>query len=377
MKTTFFILSTILAILSFSGCGEDRSHGVLSSNLQSYGDRDRWITDTQMSKEMIDKNFIYIPGGFDVDGDGIDEGGFWLAKYEAKENNSTDLTINLDKIPNIENFIVDNFQLFNPDDKYKRFNGNLKESSNFLKVPASSIERLKVSRVLFREDGLPIDNLSPLEAAISLKNSQIEGGYEIKLPTEKQWMQIVQLVINNPENWTSNEVGKGRLYQGDTNTVDDQRYFIIENSILGEDEYIPKNYRAEVYDLAGSLSEWTSGLFNKDHRFLTGDKGEHEFIDINNIPLWWKPILKDRNITLSSKEGAGKYHDGFAKAGANDSLNITGSSGNVSKFAVVARGGSNSIDDVDLVGISAAKLSYGMGYKGPTVGFRAASDYLY
>ena len=374
MKSIYFIALAVVTSLFVSGCGDDRSHGTYK--LSKSGVKQSWIYESGQGSVMVENNFVYIPGGFDVDGDGVIESGFWLSVYEAKEDNATNKNIDLSDITNIQNFIRENFWVYNPNDEYKRFNKSLPLDNGYTNSPASD---LSISQVIFNDSGKTVKNISPLEAAISLKSSQIDGGYKIMLPTEKQWMHVVQLVINNPKNWTSKEVGKGQLYQGDRSGTGNRRTFVIENSILGDDLYVPKDYSVDVYDLSGGVAEWTSGMVAIGDRFLTGDSGKNEYSSINNIPTWWKPILEGQSTSLGQMEGAGQYHDGSSLAGTTDTIivNADGTKGNVDNYAVVARGGSNSIDDKRLVGISAAKLDYGVGFQDPTVGFRGATAYLY
>ncbi len=376
MKKIFCISVATVALL-MSGCGQDRSQDDKFS-LSSKGVKKEWITDSLKAKAMIDNGFVYIPGGFDVDGDGENEGGFWLSVYEAKEDRTIGSDINLKNLDSVQTLLIKYFKVFDPQDEYQRFNKNLTDESRFSTKLVRDVEGIDVKRVIFSEEGNISKEVSPLEAIISLENSQIKDGEEIYLPNEKQWMQLVKLVVNNPKNWTENEVGKGKLFQGDKYGISNRRYFVIENSILGVDEFVPKNYTANVYDLSGSVAEWTSCMIEIGDRFLSGTEGEKEYSDVNNAPSWLKPTLQD-DTPLNSIQGAGKYHDGYSKAGATDTLiiNKDNTTGNVSQYAVVARGGSNSIDDEMLVGIGASKLSYGAGYKGPTVGFRASSAYLY
>ncbi len=374
MKSIYFIVTVAIISLFITGCGDDRSHGI--DKLTKSGIEQSWIYESGQGNIMVENNFVYIPGGFDVDGDGLTESGFWLSVYEAKEDNTTSKNIDLSDITNIQNFIRENFWVYNPNDEYKRFNKSLPLDNGYTNSPASD---LSISQVIFNDTGKTVRNISPLESAISLKSSQIEGGYEILLPSEKQWMHLVKLVINNPKNWTSKELGKGQLYQGDRDGTDNRRTFVIENSILGEDSNVPKDYAVDVYDLSGGVAEWTSGMVAIGDRFLTGDSGKNEYNAINNIPSWWKPILEGQSASLGQMEGAGQYHDGSSLAGTTDTIivNSDGTKGNVDDYAVVARGGSNSIDDKTLVGISAAKLDYGVGFQDPTVGFRASTAYLY
>ncbi len=372
-RIVIYILSTIFVLLFINGCGEDRSHG--DATIVEFKAGQKWIYETDQGKEMLKNNFVYIPGGFDVDGDGNEESGFWLAQYEAKEDNQTFKTIDLDISGNIQKLLIDNFEVYNPDDRYKRFNKTLTTSSNYLDVSAQNIEKLEAFSVVFKDEGESLRSVSPIEAVISLENSQIDGGFDIKLPTEKQWMQIVKLVINNPSNWTDEEVGKGELYQGDKYVGSNRKSFFIKNSILGKDSLVPNDHEVEVFDLSGSVSEWTSGMVKASDRFLTGNSGKKEYSEVNNAPFWWKPTFEDK--VLGSGDGAGMYHDGSSIDGASDTLLISSDgTGEVDKYAVVARGGSNSADDNNLVGISAAKLGYGPGYKEKNIGFRAASNYL-
>ncbi len=375
MRKIFYI-TVVIGALFISGCGKDRSQDELG--LSSKNANKQWITDTSSAKVMRDNGFAYIPGGFDVDNDGANEGGFWLSIYEAKEDTNTNSDISLKDLGTVQELLIKYFKVLDTQDAYFGFNKELTSESEFTTSLIRDIEGLNAKKVVFNKEGNISKGISPIEAVISLENSQIEDGEEIYLPSEKQWMQLVKLVLNNPKNWTENEVGKGKLYQGDKYGISNRRYFVIENSILGVDEFVPKDYSIDIYDLSGSVAEWTSGMVEIGDRFLSGAEGEKEYNDVNNAPPWLKPTLQD-DTTLNSTQGVGKYHDGFSKAGANDILAISknGTTGNVSFYAVVARGGSSSIDDEMLVGISASKLSYGAGYKGPTVGFRASSDYLY
>jgi hypothetical protein len=376
MKKIFYISAVTIALL-ISGCGEDRSQDD-EFGLSSKGAKKQWITDSESAKVMRNNGFVYIPGGFDVDNDGQNEGGFWLSAYEAKEDDRINSDISLKNFDSVQALLIKHFKVFDPQDEYQRFNKDLTNESKFSTKLVRDITGVSAKKVMFTKDGNISKSSSPLEAVISLENSQIEDGEEIYLPSEKQWMQLVKLVVNNPKNWTEDEVGKGKLYQGNKYGISNRRYFVIENSILGVDEFVPTNHEVNVYDLSGSVAEWTSCMIEIGDRFLSGAEAEKEYNDVNNAPSWLKPMLQD-GTTLNSIQGAGKYHDGFSKAGANDTLaiNENNTTGNVSFYAVVARGGSNSVDDEMLVGIGASKLSYGAGYKGPTVGFRASSDYLY
>ncbi len=370
-------LSILVAgLLVFSGCGEDRStlYDSNGNKIAPSGKKVQWIYDTADGREMVANNYVYIPGGFDVDGDGFEESGFWLAKYEARETNETLSAFNMGTVFEA---IRNNFLIYNP--QTKRFDKQLDiNSSAYPSKALSSIFDFHVNRVRFTDEGNATGSYSPIEAALAMKYSQVEESqWRVSLPSEKQWMQVVQLVINNKANWTTGEVGKGRLFYGKRDNGTDRRYFVIENSILGYDPHVPDDYSVHVYDLSGNLAEWTKGMFVIEDRFLGGAAGMVEYNTLGtDAPKWWMPILKGEELPLHSIYGAGKYFDGSNTSGATDTLNLTGVTGDVDPYAVVARGGSSARGDHELTGISAAKLDYGPGFKDPAIGFRGASVYV-
>ena len=369
-------LSIVVAVLGLQGCGEDRStlYDGSGNKIGSSGKKVSWIYDTADGRKMVANNFVYIPGGFDVDGDNIVEEGFWLAKYEARETNQT---IKLDNIGTINDVIRNNFLVYNK--KTRKFDQQVDVNSSYSKTLLSSLRGFHANKVVFSPDGNATKSYSPIEAVVSLAHSQIDGvkAWHTALPSEKQWMQLVQLVINNKENWSSQEVNKGKIFQGDTFKSKERNYFVIANNLLGQDTHVPSDYKVQVYDLSGNLAEWTNGMIAKEDRFLGGDATEIEYTTLgSDTPRWWMPILNGENAPLNSLYGAGKYYDGSSLNGTNDTLNLTGNTGDVDKYAVVARGGSKTQADQTLVGISAAKLNYGPGFKDPSLGFRAASGYV-
>ena len=373
---SFSLSSLTVAAILFSGCGEDRStlYDSNGNKISFSGKKEIWIYDTREGRNMTAQNYVYIPGGFDVDGDGIDESGFWLAKYEARESNETISPLNMGTI---RNAIRSSFLIYNPDTK--RFDRQLDiNDSSYLTSGLASIPEFHVNRVKFSEEGNATGSYSPVEAAMAMVFSQVEDvPWRLSLPSEKQWMQIVKLVINNKENWTSEKIGEGKIYRGERYNSDSRRYFIIANNILGNDPHVPEDYRVRVYDLSGGHAEWTKGMFAINDRFLGGNAGLNEYTTLgNNVPKWWMPILEGEEQPLHSIYGAGMYFDGANTSGATDTINLTGVTGDVDPYAVVARGGSAARGDEDLTGVSAAKLSYGPGFKDPSIGFRGASEYV-
>ena len=369
-------IATIAIVASMLiGCGGDRSTRYDATGKKiGGGHKQAWITDSDDGMAMIAHNFVYIPGGFDVDGDGRNESGFWLAKYEARETNSSIATANLGSVPDL---IRSSFLIYDPQSGY--FDRQLPaDSAAYQNKPLSDILGFRAHRVYFGADENATGGYSAIEAVVALAHSQIEGvQWDIGLPSEKQWMQVVKLAINNPANWSGGKVGEGKLYQGVRHDGTDRRYLVISNGIMGKDTHVPDDYSVRVYDLSGNLAEWTTGMFAIDDRFNGGDGGKAEYTQLgNNVPKWWLPIVEGASSPLAAIYGAGAYYDGSTTSGAVDTLDITGQTGSVDPYAVVARGGSAARGDQSLTGVGAAKLDFGPGYKDPSIGFRGATEYI-
>lgn len=369
------IAAACFTAVLLAGCGGDRSTLYDSEGKKSSAPATPvWIYQTEDGKKMIDGNFVYIPGGFDVDDDGINESGFWLAKFEAKESNVTIPTAGLG---NVDSLIRNHFLIYNR--ASRRFDTQLPENSTIYQAkPVSEILGFQAKTLSFGPDGNATGSYSAIEAIVALEHSQIDGAkWHISLPTEKQWMQVEKLIINNKENWISQKLGDGALYRGVRYDASDRRYFVVQNGILGKDPNVPDDYAVRLYDLSGNLAEWTRGMVAIDDRFLGGNSGEVEYTHLGaETPKWWLPIIQGEIFPLSSVNGVGKYYDGSNLGGTSDTLNITGSTGFVDGYAVVARGGSRARGDKTLTGIGAVKLEYGPGFKDPSIGFRGASAYV-
>lgn len=228
------------------------------------------------------KNYIAIPGGFDVDEDGINESLFCVMKYEAKKDNNI----------------------------------------------AISIPKQK-----------PWVNISQNEAREKCEN--LGKGYS--LITNKQWIQIAKIAVYTDENWLSNTVGKGALFRGHSDempyhtleasfddndgyyntdvNIDDyqKRIFIIKNGILGNDSNLDKNYTTIIWDFAGNIWEWNNDTIDCSNGYpceempeLFGESRNYELPKLTNPGSYFKTIeLLRPNDEWSSEENIGRvYLDG-------------------------------------------------------------------
>lgn len=348
-KSALLITLSVVTSIILTGCGEDRSHPEADSKVKSKqpGTKIPFITETAKGKVMRDNHFVYIPGGFDVDGDGIVEGGFWIAQYEARSA-GTDLNLSADS--NISAIIKNNFKAFDG----TGFGEDINTSTYF--NGSATDAGLSPIQVTFNNTDTSKSNISALGAILSLKHSQITDGYTFSLPLEKQWMQLVKLAINNPQNWTGG-MGTGVL----------KEELVFANGLLGNDTNVDANYTATVYELAGGLSEWTRGVFKASDRIAGANIQSYQEINSSKIPTWWLPKLQDSNNTLTT---AGGYYGGIGTSPVEDQ-NINASGNNNGAYAVTARGG-QSLNS----GISASWVQYGFGSKLQDIGFRGASVYI-
>jgi hypothetical protein len=311
------------------------------TNPLNKNDRKPWIYETEDGQKMVQAGYTYIPGGFDVDGFG-NEGGFWLATREARTA-GTDLagSVNAD-------YVVNNFVLFN------------KAGSPVIE-DAVNAATMKV--VYFNStSGTRMSDVTPFEASYMAKNSLVGLPWSVNLPTDKQWTQVVKLMINLPENWSENSVGAGVLKN--TGAI------AVANSILAYDGNVEEGYKTTVEEFADANAEWTRTLIDADvPAQLIGTYGFDVVASRNLMPEWWLPIVN--NSVLIKGTNIGIYIN-IGGRFTSDSVEST-----IAKnYVVITRGGSDD-DRLDKAkGIATADFGYGLGYSNKNIGFRAASDYI-
>jgi hypothetical protein len=258
-----------------------------------------WIYETPKGKKMVEAGYDYIPGGFDVDGDGINEDGFWLARYEARSAGNP-------VTPNIDNFSA------YLNDKF--FVINAESAVGYITTPPGSSDT-SLFTALFTEEGENnnMTGMYAFEAAVILDASQVAGGEPIRLPSNKQWEQVI------------------RIYNQETLTV--------SNGILGLDGNVEEEYVRNIYEIYGGKREFTNSMVKLD-----------TFIQ----PTWWNITNISRNID-KTKAGAGIV--------VRDDQSGTGFEQD--SYAVIVRDG------------KVMDLKYGPSFGETTIiGFRAASDYI-
>jgi len=401
-----------------------------------------WIYNSPAGIAMVNAGFVYVPGGWDVNGDGVVESGFWLSKYQASAT-ATPAVIHANLIDylagTVANTYADGMQVYNP--ATKQFDQTLCTDgtdvtpgvtpagcrhNNYIKTGNAAIA---VNRVRFVNSAVPLVNESPVEAMAAIADSQIAGGVPISLPSELQWMQVVQLLINNPASWSNGVVnaGGGFLWRGNSNGVSalaannlgatdttenatfdvNRRTWLLTNGVMANDSAVPATYcaatnadasangslesvnaateaKCTVWDMAGNVWQWTRGLIAANaatsstgvraggDRFIDGQSGLQQYSNVilqANAPAWWIPKLVNGTV-LTSAQNAGIYFDGQSQTGTWDSVNIGYGAGVfVSGFAAVFRGGNNGTT----AGLATAQMVFGPGFRASSFGFRASS----
>ena len=329
---------------------------------------------------MTAANFVLVPGGWDVDGDGATEPAFFMARYEAKSTGVANAsTANLPQLlagPIVYNRTAMRFadRLCDNTDGGDGTDADTTDATGACRGNKYALAGTglatpgTVDQVAFAPAGTPYVGLTWFEARLALRASPVDaaatsgGPFAIELPTEKQALQVVRLAINNAENWIGGVVGTGLLYQGHSdnapanalavaNAADgydqtgnssvsgagQRRTLVLANGKVARDFTVPLTHRVEIWDFSGNVAEWTLGVLAANHSTSspTGRAGGDRFADglselenysggnlsgptgdIASMPAWWKPILNAGTI-LGAAAGVGVYHDGFSGSDLN------------------------------------------------------------
>ncbi len=303
-------------------------------------ERNPWIYETTDGLLMEKAGFVYIPGGFNVDGFGV-ETGYWMASKEAR---ATATTVNGSSIN--ADFVTDTFKLFNSE--------GIPSGIGAINSVNALVE------VDFNTTGAKAANITPFEAAFMATASAPTNAWTTSLPTDKQWTHMVKLMVNHANNWSGTIVGSGTLKDGGNYTV--------ENSVLGYDTNVEERYTRDIQEVADGNAEWTRTLIDTDTSLPLGTIGFDSNNVSNALPAWWLPTLN--NVILGETTNIGIY------------INISGrfATGDTpSNYLVITRGGSDN-EEANLVleddGIATADFGYGLNFQNANIGFRAASEYV-
>jgi len=303
------------------------------------------IVNTLEGNVLTAHGYSYIPGGFDVDGDGINEGGFWISRYQARAT-GTEIgsEIVIEDVGNVNKYVSKYFKVLN-------------RNIDVLSYKEAVLDEAGVvagEELIFDEESIAglkrVSNFTPYLAQVCLGRYKLKDkngtdlDINITLPTQKQYIQVKMLLDADLK--VPNKDG----------IVGDGRH--IRNGVLGTDPNVPLySYSLIIDEFGKDLKEYVRNIIQ-----LRDTVNTNTFVDTfsfkKDVPAWW-----DANITLFKE---------FEK-GANATQDLGNGIGpEKDAYAVIVRGGS--ILDITQ-GVSGALTDD----EGQTngIGFRAATDYLY
>jgi len=303
------------------------------------------IFESNLGQALTTHGYSYVPGGFDVDGDGVKEGGFWISRYQARASGvQIGSEIVIEDVGNVNQYLSKNFKVLNRNiDILSYDESNLKETG----VVAGS-------ELIFDEESVAgvsrVTNFTPYLAQVCLGQYVLKDSngsvvdVNITMPTLKQYMHVKMLL--DADLVTPNADG----------LVGDGRH--IRNGVLGTDPNVPLfSYNLIIDEFGEELKEYVRNIVQ-----LRQTVNAHTFVDTftfaDDVPTWW-----DADVT--------KFKEFDTGANATQDLG-NGIGPEKDAYAVLVRGGS--ILDVTQ-GASGALTDD----EGQTNGisFRAATDYLY
>ena len=291
--------------------------------------------ETNQGATLLAYGYAYIPGGFDVDGDGVNEGGFWMSRYQARDSGVTITSGTvISSVGNINQYMSKNFKVLNRNVQVLSYN----------EAVLTEAQATAGTELLFKETDVAginrISNMTPYLAEVCLSKYKLTDtngtqlDINITMPTMKQYLQAKMLLDADNAN-----AGDGRH---------------IRNGLLGTDPNVPLNtYSLVIDELDEVHKEFVRNLVQlRDHVVVD------TFDFTTDVLPWW-----DANVT--------KYKE-FAN-GATSGTDIgQGTGPEADAYAIVVRGGEILDVRISLTGTESDSTGQTNG-----ISFRAATEYLY
>ncbi|CAA6827429.1 MAG: Calcium-binding acidic-repeat protein (ARP) [uncultured Sulfurovum sp.] len=308
------------------------------------------ISDTDEGKALANYGYAFIPGGFDVDGDGINEGGFWTSVYQATASYDDDIAQKViisnalikDKIgANFQTYMNSKVKIINTADRLLTGYSSdvLSDSSDGCKLTFKQTELLENNGS--RKSTHPrYTGVTPYMALVELDYVKFfdtdsnELGVTIKMLSNKQYAHILKLLKKDKEVNGENNVSYVPL---------------IRNGLLGIDTNVPLvSYSLEIKEFDENNREMV-----RDVMKMANDQGD--FFQQTDIQSWWE--VGNTELTGGNNNRGASTHDIGMGAGLTRDDNV-----------MLVRGG------------ELLDLRYGLSGKesgSAGISFRAATDYLY
>ena len=310
-----------------------------------------FITSSDRGSSLVSAGFAYIPGGFDVDGDGVNETGFWTSSYHAraKKDKIIEPEIINETVGRFNDYLQKHFFMVNATDTISKIiHGYSNEtlSDTLDSVPAT--KALEFSLNINPTEKRRLSGILPLLATVALSKYDVKDstnkslGLSLGLPTLKQYAQIQQLL----------EADKKNGGNGST----------IRNSLLGVDKNVPLiDYVTVIHEFGEGYKEFLSSIMQMKEGYVvvcTGCPWVKPWMGINKERLIKNPNEIQSDGSLIAKGTDSKLDVGMGVGPTKDD------------YAVLIRAGALLDLTVGVVGgISDAPNTH------DGVGFRAASAY--
>jgi len=222
-----------------------------------------YITETCEAISMA--GAVYIPGGFDVDEDGVNESGFWFTPYPAS---STGKQLESANYENFSNRINEQFNVLNGTSLSYRTDTIF--HSNPIFEPRYVEQGPSASSYLSNLYGM---DLPTSIASLNVPDCVVDEttSYGVTVPSNKQYIHILKLL---------------EAYPSDNVT--------IKNGLLGIDPNVPMDHEVKVHYM-GDFKEYTS-----DIAILNG------FSYASDMPAYWD-VRNDNEVTNSEDLNKGKF----------------------------------------------------------------------
>lgn len=261
---------------------------------------------------------VYIPGGFDVDGDGVNENGFWFTPYPASATNTAMDPVHYD---NLNDEMTQKFKIINGTSlNYTTgevYHSNVVYKPKFIDQgdsPDDYMNKLYGMDIPVAVDALEVPGCADATGT---------ANYAPTIPSNKQYIHILKLL---------------EAYAADNVT--------IKNGLLGIDPSVPIDYEVKVH-YVGTFREYTRDI---------------AVLDNFEAPAYWE--IKSEAMITSSDD----YEDIFPLKAWTDIDTGNGFPGWRDSAAIVVRTGWT----IDLTfGIGSGDSTEGRG-----VLFRMATPYL-
>jgi len=311
-----------------------------------------FIYNSNEGSSLVSAGFAYIPGGFDVDGDGINEKGFWTSAYQARAKKDEIIeasTVN-ETIGKFNSYIQKNFFMVNATDVIsKTIHGYSDESLSDTLDSVPTAKVLEFSTNINPSEKKRLSGVLPVIAMVGLSKYDVKDSenkslnLSLGLLSLKQYAQIQQLLEADKKNG-----GNGHT---------------IRNSLLGIDKNVPLiDYVTVVHEFGEGYKELLSSIMQMKEGYVvmcTGCPWVKPWMGINKDRLVKNPNERQQYGSVIARGTDSKLDVGMGVGPTKDDYGVLVRAGELLDLTIGVVGG-----------ISDAPNTH------DGVGFRATSAYV-